>query len=183
MASKKLSPPPTQDQVDRHWKAQDKAVSQPLHTRDPGVTIANTEGDVSRIIDAARDGEKAPAYKLRNTIGIIDDPLARTSDLIVKHHKGMSAKEFTKLIGSPLEQQVYLALYGDMKDFQRAQIWQRISKQAFDEQQAALAEAHRRHALDQKRTDQMLKGIAMQERIEAAKAKRNKPDGKVPSGK
>jgi len=49
-----------------------------------------------------------------------------------------------------------------MSDYQRAQIWQRIHKQAFDEQQAALAEAHRRHQLDQKKTDQLLKARSLQ---------------------
>lgn len=174
MSRKLPSPPPTEDQVRRHWNAQDKSVSQPLYTRDPGVSIVSTPGEVGRIVEAAKQGETVPTYKLRNSEGIIPDPIARTSDLIIKSHKGMSKDKFSKLIASPLDQQCYLALYGEMTDYQRAQIWQRITKQAFDEQQAALAEAHRRHQLDQKRTEQMLKGISMQQRIVAAEAKRGK---------
>lgn len=170
MAKKTTSPPPTQAQVDKHWKAQEKSVFQPPYTRDPGLTIANTQGEVSRIVDAAREGEIAPAFKLRNGEKIQEDPIARTSELIVKAHKGMSKANFAKLVASPLDQQVYLALYGIMTDFQRAQIWQRIHKQAFDEQQAALAEAHRRHQLEQKRTDQLLKSRSMQERMLRAAA-------------
>lgn len=172
MAKNKTPPPPTQDQVDKHWKAQDKSVFQPLYTRDPGVSIVSTPGEVERVIEAAREGESVPAYKLRNTDQIVPDPLARTADLLKKAHKGMSKAEFTKLVGSTLDQQVYLALYGEMTDFQRAQIWQRIHKQAFDEQQAALAEAHRRHQVDQKRTDQLIAAKKLQQRIADAAAKR-----------
>ena len=174
MAKNKTPPPPTQDQVDKHWKAQDKSVFQPPYTRDPGVSIVNHPGEVERVLEAAREGETEPVYKLRNTDGIIPDPLARTADLLKKAHRGMSKAEFTKLVGSTLDQQVYLALYGDMSDFQRAQIWQRIHKQAFDEQQAALAEAHRRHQLDQRKTEQLLKAKSLQQRIADAAAKRGK---------
>lgn len=174
MARKKTPPAPTPEQVEKHLKAQPKSVFQPLYTRDPCMTIVSTPGEVERIIEGAKEGEKVPAFKLRNTDEILPDPLARTSDLIIKHHKGMSKKAFAKLVASPLEQQCFLALYGEMTDYQRAQIWQRIHKQAFDEQQAALAEAHRRHALDQRKTEQLLKARSLQERIAAAEAKRGK---------
>jgi hypothetical protein len=145
----------------------------PPYTRDPCVSIVTTPGEVSRILDAAKDGETVPTYMLRNSDGIVADPLARTADLLKKAHKGMMREAFAALVGSTLDQQCYLALYGDMSDYQRAQIWQRIHKQAFDEQQAALAEAHRRHQLDQKKTDQLLKAQDIQRRMIAAKAARH----------
>ncbi|OAH42777.1 hypothetical protein AX777_05935 [Sphingobium yanoikuyae] len=170
MARNKTPPPPTQAQVDKHWKAQEKSVFQPPYTRDPGLTIANTPGEVSRIVDAARDGEIVPAFKLRNGEQLIEDPVARTSELIVKAHKGMPKEDFAKLIASPLDQQIYHAHYGHMSDFQRCQVWARIEKQTFEKQQAALAEAHRIHQREQKKTDQLLKSRSMQERMLKAAA-------------
>lgn len=174
MAKNKTPPPPSPEQVEKHFQAQQKSVFQKPYTRDPGVTIVSTQGEVARIIDAAREGETVPAFRLRNTDEILSDPVARTSDLLRKAHRGMEKADFAALIGSTLDQQCYLALYGHMSDYQRAQIWQRIHKQAFDEQQAALAEAHRRHQLDQKKTDQLLKARSLQERIADAAAKRGK---------
>ncbi|NWK96696.1 hypothetical protein DM806_13705 [Sphingobium lactosutens] len=177
MAQNKTPPPPTQKQVDKHWGQQERAVSRPLYETDPGVSIVTTQGEASRIIDAAREGATVPAFRLRNADGIVDDPLARTATLLKKAHGGMPREDFAALVSSTLDQQCYLALYGQMSDYQRAQIWQRIHKQAFDEQQAALAEAHRRHQLDQKQADQMLKGISMQQRIQEAEAKRKAQGG------
>lgn len=174
MAQNKTPPPPTQKQVDKHWGQQERSVSLPPNTRDPGVSIVGTQDEASRIIDAAREGETVPAFRLRNAEGIVADPIARTATLLKKAHGGMSREDFAALVGSTLDQQCYLALYGQMSDYQRAQIWQRIHKQAFDEQQAALAEAHRRHQLDQKKTDQLLKARSLQERMAAAAAKRGK---------
>ncbi|WP_146037248.1 hypothetical protein [Novosphingobium guangzhouense] len=77
MAKNKTPPPPTQEQVDKHWKGQDKSVFQKPYTRDPGVTIATTQGEITRLHDAAKDGETAPAFKLRNTEVILEDPVGR----------------------------------------------------------------------------------------------------------
>lgn len=174
MAKTNIPPAPTQEQVDKHFNAQPKSVFQQPYTRDPGLTIANSKGEVERVIDAARDGETVPAFKLRHAEQPGPDPLARTADLLRKAHKGMSRDEFAALVNTTLDQQCYLALYGQMSDYQRAQIWQRIHKQAFDEQQAALAEAHRQHGIAQRKTDQLLKAKSLQERIAAAEAKRGK---------
>ncbi|KKI22246.1 hypothetical protein XM50_00885 [Sphingomonas sp. Ag1] len=86
----------------------------------------------------------------------------------------MPADEFRQLVQTPIEQQAYLALYGDMKDHQRAAIWDKINKGVFEAQQAALQEAHRAHQRDAKRTDQLLKGRALQERIAQHAAKSGK---------
>lgn len=174
MADKAVPSAPTQAEVEKHLKAQPKSVFQKPYTRDPGVSIVTTKGEVERVIEGAKTGDTVPTYLLRNAGQPVPDPLARTADLLKKAHKGMSREDFSALVASTLDQQVYLALYGHMSDYQRAQIWQRIHKQAFDEQQAALAEAHRRHAIDQKKTDQLLKARSLQERITAAEAKRGK---------
>ena len=174
MAKNETPPPPSPEQVKKHFQAQEKSVFQKPYTRDPGVTIVTTPGEVSRILDAAQQGETVSAFKLRNTDEILPDPVARASDLLQKAHGGMSGDDFAALVASPLDEQCRLALYGQMSDYQRAQIWQRIHKQAFEEQQAALAEAHRRHQLDQKKTDQLLKAKSLQQRMADAAAKRGK---------
>jgi hypothetical protein len=166
---------PTTEQVELHLRAQTKSVFQKPFTRDPCVTIATSKSDVERQLIAAQSGDVAPAYMLRNSDNdFVADPLARTCDLLRKAHAGMKEKDFKKLIRTPTDEQVYLAMYGDMKDFQRATVWQRLHKQVFDEQQAALQETHRKHQLDAKRTDQLLKGRSMQERMAEAAAKRGK---------
>jgi hypothetical protein len=172
--SKKQLSEPTADQVEQHWKAQEKSVFQAPYARDPGVTIANGVSDVERQLVAAQAGQTAPAFRLRNTDTIVADPLARTAELIRKAHDGLSEEEFKAVVASPLDELARLALYGKMSDYQRAQVWQKLYRQAFDEQQAALQEAHRAQQRDAKRTEQLLKGRALQERIEAAKAKRGK---------
>ncbi|WP_031298939.1 hypothetical protein [Sphingobium lactosutens] len=177
MAQNKTPPPPTQKQVDKHWGQQERSVSLPPYTRDPGVSIVGTQDEASRIIDAAREGETVPAFRLRNADAIVADPIARTATLLKKAHGGMSREDFAGLVGSTLDQQCYLALYGHMSDYQRAQIWQRIHKQAFDEQQAALAEAHRRHERDRKMTTALMSARKMQQDILAAEAKRKVSDG------
>lgn len=75
MANNKTPPAPTENQVKRHWDAQDTSVFQKPFTRDPGVTIVNTQAEVDRQLLAARDGEAVPAYRLRNTDDILADPL------------------------------------------------------------------------------------------------------------
>lgn len=175
MSRAKSPPPPTEEDVAKHLKAQPKSVFQKPFTRDPCVTIVNSKADVERQLLAAQGGDALPAYMLRNTDNdFIADPLARTCDLLRKAHAGMPEPDFKKLIRTPIDQQVYLALYGDMKDFQRATVWQKLGKQVFDEQQAALQEAHRKHQLAAKQTDQLLKARSLQERIADAAAKRGK---------
>ena len=102
MAKNKTPPPPSPEQVEKHFQAQQKSVFQKPYSRDPGVTIVSTQGEVARIIDAAREGETVPAFKLRNTDEILADPVARTSDLLRKAHQGMEKADFAALIGSTL---------------------------------------------------------------------------------
>lgn len=170
------NPEPTKSEVDRHFAAQEASIFVPPRTRDPGVTIANSKAEVERQIGAALTGQTAHAFRLRNASDPQPDPLARMCSLLKAAHEGMAADDFKQLIQSPIEQQAYLALYGDMKDHQRAAIWDKINKGVFEAQQAALQEAHRAHQRDAKRTDQLLKGRALQERIAQAAAKRGQVD-------
>lgn len=164
---------PTKAEVDKHYAAQEASVFVPPYTRDPGVTIAQTPAEVNRLIGSALNGQTANAFRLRNASEPQPDPLARMCQLLVAAHEGMAADEFKQLVQSPIEQQAYLALFGDMKDHQRAAIWDKINKGVFEAQQAALQEAHRAHQRDSKRTDQLLKGRALQERIAQHAAKRS----------
>lgn len=170
------NPEPTPEQVAKHFAAQERSVFVPPYTRDPGVTIARTRGEIDRQLGAAMNGQTANAFRLRNASNPQPDPLARMCQLLRAAHDGMPADEFRQLVQSPIEQQAYLALFGDMKDHQRAAIWDKVGKQVFEAQQAALMEAHRAHQRDAKRTDQLLKGRALQERIAQHAAKRGQVD-------
>lgn len=167
-----IRPEPTKAEVDKHFSAQERSIWVQPHSRDPGVTIAPTKGEVERQIGAALTGQTAHAFRLRNASEAQPDPLARMCSLLRAAHEGMEGSEFKQLVQTPLEQQAYLALFGDMKDHQRAAIWDKITKGVFEAQQAALQEAHRAHQRDAKRTDQLLKGRALQERIAQHAAKR-----------
>jgi len=169
-------PEPTTKQVQKHWDAQDPSVFVAPYSRDPGVTIARSRSDIDRQLSAAMSGRTANAFRLRNASEPQPDPLARMCSLLKAAHEGMVADEFSQLIQSPVEQQAFLALYGDMKDHQRAAIWDKVNKGVFEAQQAALQEAHRAHQRDAKRTDQLLKGRALQERIAHHAAKRGQVD-------
>lgn len=165
-------PEPTKAEVDRHFRAQEASVFVAPGTRDPGVTIAHSKAEVERQLGAAMTGQTAHAFRLRNASEAQPDPLARMCSLLKAAHEGLPADEFKKLVQTPIEQQAYLALFGDMKDHQRAAIWDKVNKGVFEAQQAALQEAHRAHQRDAKRTDQLLKGRALQERIAQHAAKR-----------
>jgi hypothetical protein len=167
-------PEPTKAEVDKHFAQQERSIFVPPRHRDPGVTIAHTKAEVERQLGAAMTGQTAHAFRLRNASEPQPDPLARMCSLVKAAHEGMPADEFRQLVQTPIEQQAYLALYGDMKDHQRAAIWDKINKGVFEAQQAALQEAHRAHQRDAKRTDQLLKGRALQERIAQHAAKSGK---------
>lgn len=162
---------PTPKDVQKHWKAQEPSVFRKPYTRDKGHSIINSLDEVKQVLAMEVSGQPVDLYKTRSPATTYPDPIADAQSLIKWFHKGMTAEEFATRITSPVEHLLYLILYGNMSDNQRAANITKLSKLLFDEQKRLEDKLHREKEIELKRQNNLMRGIKLQEEMEKRAAK------------
>jgi hypothetical protein len=118
-------------------------------------------------------GSPVELYRSRSPATNYPDPIKRSQELIQWHHRCKpSAKDFKGQVNTLSDQMLYLILYGNMSDNQRANALVKLSKQLFEEQKQQEALLHRDKEIELKRQGALLKAASLQEKIQASKQRR-----------
>jgi hypothetical protein len=175
---------PTPEESKRHFNAQDKSVFRKPFDRDPGVTILNDVNEAKALLTSELAGQTVTTFKSRNPATTYPDPAAEIQAKIRSIHKGKTTPEtFVQGITSPLDYLLYEIAYGDQTSNQRSKNLVALAKLLHEEQKRIDELVHRERQIEAKKTDQLIKGRALQEQIlknQERKALRAKPP-KAPS--
>ncbi|MEV4934135.1 hypothetical protein [Sphingobium sp. LSP13-1-1.1] len=172
---------PTPEQAKRHFDAQDRSVFRKPGSRDPGVTILNDPKEAKALIASELAGNQVATYKTRNPATTFPDPAADMQRKIRSIHAGRIAPEsFKENIDTVQDYLLYEIAFGDQTSNQRAKNLVALAKLLHEEQKRIDELVHRERQLEAKKTDQLLKGRALQEQMLQNKAKREAMKGGKP---
>lgn len=165
-------PFPTRKEVKKHWDAQDPSIFRKPYTRDKGHSIINSVQELKQVLDMEVSGQPVDLYKTRSPATTYPDPVASVQYLIQSYHsKSLTKKEFAEQVKTPIEHQLYLILYGNMTDHQKATNIDKLIKQLFAEQKRIEDLVHREKEIELKRQNNIMRGIKLQEEMEKRAAK------------
>lgn len=152
---------PTDDQVKRHWKAQETSVFRAPKSRDKGLTIIPSPTAVGDIVQAETENGPVNTYKLKTPPDfIMDDPMRRVQDMI-RRSKQMTADEFWMLCETPLDLALYEYLFGEMRSSQRGTGLLQLNDAIFKAQQEAMKQLNIAQDRADSKMDKLLKARRM----------------------
>jgi hypothetical protein len=152
MSDKPPYVPATEADVKAHRKAQPRSPFLPPGKRDKGIALVESATEVAGIITNEIEAGPTPVFKLRSTAIELPDPVSRTQTLIrAKTQKNLSQDEFLELVEDDDDYQLFLILYGNMSDSQRASHLSKYADRKFRKQQEVLKQHNIQQAQEERR--------------------------------